>query len=136
MISAEIRLVISSFSTIFCAEFFVCNFGKTSFDDMRTLNGELCGSYKAVCSALGILQDSEEWENVLSEAFSSLTGHRAGSLFATMLVFCELPETLELFDKFVDILADDFQFRNPNCPFYLLRAFALQLIGKELNAFA
>ena len=103
---------------------------------MQTLNGELCDSYKAVCSALGISQDSEKWENVLSEAFSSLTGQRARSLFATMLVFCELPEPLELFDKFVDILADDFWFRNPNCPFYLLRAFALQMIRKELNAFA
>ena len=43
-------------------------------------------------------------ETVLSEVFSSLTGQRARILFATMLVFYELPEPLELIDKIVDIV--------------------------------
>ena len=85
---------------------------------------------------MGILDDDQEWESVLAEAFSSLTGKRARNLFATMLIFCELPRPTEQFEKFVDVLSDDLRFKHSNCAFYLLRAFALHGIAMELNAFA
>ena len=54
-------------------------------------------SYKEVCCALGILEDNEEWDKVLADALSSLTGKRARQLFAVMLIFCEIPHPYQLF---------------------------------------
>ena len=34
--------------------------GATSFDEIKTVNGQLCPSFKAACFALGLLDDSGE----------------------------------------------------------------------------
>ena len=81
---------------------------------------------------LGILEDLNEWETVMSEAFSSLSGRRARSLFATMLVFCDIPNPIDLFDKFFDVFVEDFRYCNPDCSSRLLRACGLHNIEQEL----
>ena len=84
---------------------------------------------------LGILEDAGEWELVLSEAFSSIHGRKARNLFATMLVFCEIPKPLYLFKVFRNILVDDFRYCFPDCPEQLLECYALHQIDKELCLF-
>ena len=53
-----------------------------------------------------------------------------------MLVFCELPKPLQLLQKFLDVLVDDFRFRHPDCPEHLLQNFALLQIENELAFFS
>ena len=93
-------------------------------------------SYKETCMKLGILEDAGEWEFVLSEAFSSIHGKKAQNLFASMLVFCEIPKPLHLFKAFLNILVDDFRYCFPDCPEQLLECYALHQIEKELSVFS
>ena len=110
--------------------------GKKSFLDLRTINSYVCDSYKETCIGLGIVEGSEEWELVLSEAFSSLTGRKARNLFAMTLVFCEIPKPVELFQKFVDVLVEDIRYRYPDCAEHLLQCYALHQIENELSVFS
>ena len=41
--------------------------GKNSFEDMKTVKGELKESYQEVCRVLGLLQDDQEWDEALHE---------------------------------------------------------------------
>jgi len=34
--------------------------GVTSFNDLRTVNGEVCQSFSAACLALGLIEDDDE----------------------------------------------------------------------------
>ncbi len=60
-----------------------------SFLDMRTVDGEVCSSFRQACGRRGLLGDDAEWRRVLRESFSSefvmLTSsfrHRSGLLRA------------------------------------------------------
>ena len=41
--------------------------GKTSFQNLWTVNGEICDTFKEACTRLGLLQDDNEWHQVLTE---------------------------------------------------------------------
>ena len=41
--------------------------GKTSFEELRTVDGNLMESFQEVCRALGLLQDDGEWDEALHE---------------------------------------------------------------------
>ena len=39
--------------------------GPTSFQDLRTVNGELCDSFKEACRRLNLLEDDTAWDSTL-----------------------------------------------------------------------
>ncbi|CAB4481131.1 unnamed protein product [Rhizophagus irregularis] len=41
--------------------------GASSFDDLRTVEGHVCASFKEACIRLGLLQDDTEWDPAASE---------------------------------------------------------------------
>ncbi|XP_036147086.1 ATP-dependent DNA helicase PIF1-like [Monomorium pharaonis] len=42
--------------------------GATSFNDLKTVNGEFCQSFSAACLALGLVEDDDEWKRAMNEA--------------------------------------------------------------------
>ena len=42
--------------------------GSTSFNDLKTVNGYLCRTFKEACICLSLLQDDNEWDACLLEA--------------------------------------------------------------------
>lgn len=38
--------------------------GATSFEDIRTVNGVLHPTFRSACTALGLLGDAKEWEEL------------------------------------------------------------------------
>ncbi|CAG8588520.1 237_t:CDS:2 [Cetraspora pellucida] len=48
--------------------------GATSFDNLKTVNGYVCESFKEVCIRLGLLQDDAEWDACLLETSAIQTG--------------------------------------------------------------
>jgi len=42
--------------------------GVTSFNDLRTVNGEVCQSFSVACLALGVIEDDDEWRRAVNEA--------------------------------------------------------------------
>ena len=84
--------------------------GKTSFQDMRTLeDGKLCETYQEVCRELGLLRDDFEWHQVLEEASGSKLCPQIRELFVVILMFCHPSNPRSLFDEFWETWTDDFE---------------------------
>ncbi|XP_075469185.1 uncharacterized protein LOC142502199 [Ascaphus truei] len=42
--------------------------GPTSFDAIKTVNGQVCETYREACQKLGLLEDDQHWNTTLAEA--------------------------------------------------------------------
>ena len=58
--------------------------GPKSFEDLHTVNGVLCPTFKEACFRQGLLQDDGEWIQCLEEATVMHTGRRLCALFASL----------------------------------------------------
>jgi len=43
----------------------------TSFQHLRTINGELCGSYREACQRLQLLENDDHWDQTINYAVIS-----------------------------------------------------------------
>src|SRR5581483_1206453 len=50
--------------------------GATSFNDLKSVNGHICKSFKEACICLGLLQNDTEWDLCLYEASQIKTGQQ------------------------------------------------------------
>ncbi|KAL7605791.1 uncharacterized protein LOC111883552 [Lactuca sativa] len=64
--------------------------GPKSFEEIRTVNGEICSSFKDACYNLGLLDDDKEYIEAIKEASVSGSGFYLCFLFATMLLSSSL----------------------------------------------
>ncbi|XP_056698529.1 uncharacterized protein [Spinacia oleracea] len=85
--------------------------GATCFADIWTVNGIIHPTYKAACHALGLLDGDNEWHEGLVEAATWSTGPQMRELFVTMLLFCEVSDPKELWEKHWTELSDDIVYR-------------------------
>ncbi|CAH1412990.1 unnamed protein product [Lactuca virosa] len=60
--------------------------GPKSFEEIRTVNGELCSSFKDACYNLGLLDDDKQFIDAIKEASLSGYGFYLRFLFVTMLL--------------------------------------------------
>jgi hypothetical protein len=74
--------------------------GATSFEDLRTINGERYNTFKEACAALGLSQNDKEWDQCITEAARIQSGKQLRNLFATLLLFCEL-KNLKYFGRII-----------------------------------
>ncbi|KAK9072558.1 hypothetical protein SSX86_008992 [Deinandra increscens subsp. villosa] len=81
--------------------------GCTSFSDIRTVNGEICTTYRKACEKLGLLGDNREWLSTLEEASAWCTSLELRSLFIHMLLYCEITNPLELWTSYWHKMSDD-----------------------------
>ncbi|GKA61502.1 hypothetical protein Tco_0760909 [Tanacetum coccineum] len=70
--------------------------GCTTFEDIRTVNHKVYGTFRSACDALGLLGDDKEWDTALEEACFSSTTSELRSLFAHILIFCDVSDPLKL----------------------------------------
>ena len=85
--------------------------GKNSFEDLMTVNGQLCETYKDVCLRLGLLQDDQEWERILNEAAATRMCPQIRELYVIILMFCMPSDPRALFDQFWQTWTDNFERR-------------------------
>lgn len=81
--------------------------GATSFEDLRTFNGQLCPSFRDACLQRGLLDDDGEWRLCLREACEMQTGSRLRDLFATILYHCNPSRPEKLWEEFRAHICDD-----------------------------
>lgn len=81
--------------------------GCRSFEDIRTVSGEVHDTYRAACEHLGLLQDDNEWSTALEEASGWATASELRSLFTHMLLYCEISNPKQLFNAQWEKMADD-----------------------------
>ncbi|KAI3737233.1 hypothetical protein L2E82_27230 [Cichorium intybus] len=80
--------------------------GPTSFDDILTVNGHKCHSFRDACYALGLLDDDMEYIEAIQEASQSGSGYYLRTLFATMLMSNSLSRPEFVWEKTWEYLAD------------------------------
>ena len=82
--------------------------GATSYEFLRTVDGQTLDSFKEACVARNLLQDDNEWHSSLSEASLLHMPSQIRQLFVTILVFCNPKSGLELWQAHSDALCEDF----------------------------
>ncbi|XP_038717417.1 uncharacterized protein LOC120010695 [Tripterygium wilfordii] len=85
--------------------------GPTSYEDIRTVNGIICPTFKDACYALGLIGDDNEWSECLKEVSDWASGEQIRQLFATMLLFCEVSRPGELWLSNEEILSEGILYR-------------------------
>src|ERR1700761_8310166 len=93
----------------------------TSFESLRTVNNTLHPTFKAACSARGLLISDDEYDYCLTEASAMQTGRQLRRLFCIILLECIPQNPQKLWDKFWQALCSD-------CKFLLLN---IGLINEE-----
>ena len=81
--------------------------GPTSFWDLRTFEGIQHATYQEACLARGLLEDDGEWRQCLREGAVMHVGSRLRQLFATILLFCNPSQPLQLWQEFREHICDD-----------------------------
>uniref|UniRef100_A0A8D8T3L0 ATP-dependent DNA helicase n=1 Tax=Cacopsylla melanoneura TaxID=428564 RepID=A0A8D8T3L0_9HEMI len=121
--------------------------GPKSFQDIRTVNGETCVTYRDACQRLELLENDSHWEHTLGDAVLSSSPHQIRTLFAIILSSCFPSNPEELWNKYKNDMADDILHRmrrsgNPDLQFsaeiynealILIEDLCLMMSNKRLN---
>ena len=82
--------------------------GPKSFDDLKTIEGEVCQTFQEACIRLGLLHDDSHWNAAMEEAAFQMVPKRIRELFAVILTACE---PLLLWENHKESMAEDFVHR-------------------------
>jgi len=63
-------------------------------NNLKTVNGVVCETYREACDRLGLLESDAHWDSALAEAVASQLPHRIRHLFAILLVTCAVSNPL------------------------------------------
>jgi hypothetical protein len=70
--------------------------GATSFTDLRTVSSELIPTFREAAERRGLIEADNTLHESLAEATLWMMPYALRRLFATILVFCELSDVLDL----------------------------------------
>ena len=83
--------------------------GKTSYQDLLTINGTQQDTFQSVCRQIGLLSDDQEWSQVLTEAGGTKMCPQIRALYIVILLFCQPSNPKILFEDFWQDWVDDFK---------------------------
>ena len=81
-----------------------------SFQDLRTVDGEVKSSFRDACLSLGLLEDDAHLTQC-QEAEVSASPSSRRTLFAIIITSCNVSNPVELWDTHKDFLTDDILYR-------------------------
>ena len=82
--------------------------GVTSFEDLRTVNAQVCATFKDAARAMGLLEDDTEHRRCLQEASVMNMPSHMRQLFATLMVFQTPSNIRALFEEFKEAMCEDY----------------------------
>ena len=85
--------------------------GPQSFDDLKTVDDEVCQTFHEACLKRGLLEDNGEWHICLQDAAEIQTGSQLRHLFTTLLLFCTPTQLNILWMTFREKICDDLRHR-------------------------
>jgi len=83
--------------------------GVVSFDDLKTVDGEIMGSYQAAAIALGLCQDDKIHIDCMEDAIIWAMPHTLRRLYCTILTQCFPSDPRALLERFKSYLSEDFR---------------------------
>ena len=131
----------------FCLRILLHNVrGPKSFEDIRTVDGVTHDTFRETCLSLGLLDDDRHWDQTLEEAEACQLPKQMRSLFAIMLISCEISDQLGLWEKYKEAMSQDVLYAAQqlhleaisnehiiNKTLILLQDHTLQIGGKSLD---
>jgi hypothetical protein len=81
--------------------------GPTSFQQLRTVNGHLCATYREACQLLQLLENDSHWDNTLKDSVISSSPHQIRTLFAIIISTCFPSNPKDLWVKYRDDMSED-----------------------------
>lgn len=96
----------------FCRLLLLHRKGAQSFADLRTVHAVLHETFFAAAHALGLTHHDNAWVSCLQEASQTLHPVALRCLFATILLFNNVDDPLELWNQFADRMTEDLGFNN------------------------
>ena len=95
--------------------------GVTSFEDLRTVDGLLCDTFRDTARAMGLLEDDSEHQRCLQEAAIMNMPSQMRQLFATLMVFQTPSDIRALLEEFKEAMCEDYirhdQLNDPDITF-------------------
>jgi hypothetical protein len=85
--------------------------GAKSFDDLKTVNNQLCTTFKEAATLRNLLSDDTEWANALRDATDYQMPYQLRQLFAFILIFGTASNAMILWDDFKEPLIEDYSNR-------------------------
>lgn len=85
--------------------------GPTSFEILRTVNGQLYNTYKDACCELQLLEDDNHWDMTLADTAFASTANCIRQLFAIILTTCYPRNSLALWEKYKNNMSEDIRHR-------------------------
>ena len=82
--------------------------GPQSFAELKTVEGDLCSSFREACFRLGLLEDDNQYHLAMEEASVSNSASSLRSLFAVILTWCEPSNPLDIYEHHKEHMAEDF----------------------------
>jgi hypothetical protein len=82
--------------------------GSTSFEEVRTVAGEVCATFREACLALGLLRDDNQWHDTMSTANEHMMPPELRGLFVTILEFNSPSDPPRLLEAFLGVMTEDF----------------------------
>src|SRR6266542_3677415 len=89
--------------------------GSTSFEDLKTVDGVLCGSFREAAERRGLIEADNTLDECLTESEQFAMPASLRRLFATILVFCEPGDVRGLWDRHLEAMSEDYR-RRHTCP--------------------
>ena len=90
--------------------------GATSFEDLRTVDGELHPTYKATCIAMELLENDMHWDATLGEAALRDSPASFRLLFCSILLHGDPTTPLQLYEKYEDEMISDWKYHLCDIP--------------------
>ncbi|GFX41928.1 ATP-dependent DNA helicase [Trichonephila clavipes] len=81
--------------------------GPISFQDLRTVNGQLCAIYRQACQELNLLENDAHWDTALADASNTAQLQQIRTLFAIILTTCFPSNPKDLWEKYKDYMSED-----------------------------
>ena len=82
--------------------------GPQSFAELKTVEGDLCSSFREPCFRLGLLEDDNQYHLAMQEASVSNSASSLRSLIAVILTWCEPSNPLDIYEHHKEHMAEDF----------------------------
>ncbi|KAM0879624.1 hypothetical protein ACQ4PT_034106 [Festuca glaucescens] len=114
--------------------------GATCYDDLKTVNGVLLGSFREAAERRGLIEGDNTLDDSLTESTLFEMPSSLRRLFATILVFCEPSDVRGIWDKHFDAMSEDYRRNDPSNIVAEQKVLIdirnmLQSMGKDIKSF-
>ncbi|KIH66755.1 hypothetical protein ANCDUO_02915 [Ancylostoma duodenale] len=81
--------------------------GPTSFTDLKTVDGEVCETYREACQRRGLLENDQHWDTTLAQACQTCFPSQLRTLFAIIITSCAPSNPKSLWEEYKESLSED-----------------------------